>query len=253
MIALGAHTAAFADFHGHTAADIITRRKVFVVRRITLHEPLAFGVGQIAAFAACALGDKASRAIYSSGMKLHKFHILKRQTGACHHPAAITGAGMRGSGAEVGPPVTARGKNNHFRIEQMHGAIIKLPAQDPLTDAIIGHYEIKGEIFDIEFCVVLQRLAVKRVQDCMAGAVGGGASTLHRRAFAKLSGVAAKGTLVYFAFLCTRKRHAVVFQLINRLGRFAGQIFHCIGIAQPVRAFDRVIHMPLPMVRAHVG
>ena len=135
----------------------------------------------------------------------------------------------------------------------MHGAIIKLPAQDPLTDAIIGHNQIKGEIFDIEFCVVFQRLAVKRVQDGMAGAVGRRASTLHRRAFTKFRGVAAKGPLINLALFGARKRHAVMLKLINRLGRFAGQIFHCIGIAQPVRAFDRVIHMPLPMVRAHVG
>ena len=143
-------------------------------------------------------------------MELYKFHILKRQAGSRHHAAAIPGAGMRRGGAEIGPPVTARGKNNHFRIEQMHGAIIKLPAQDPLTDAIIGHNQIKGEIFDIEFCVVFQRLAVKRVQDGMAGAVGGSASTLHRRTFTKFRGVAAKGALVYFAFLCARKRHAVM-------------------------------------------
>ena len=44
-----------------------------------------------------------------------------------------------------------------------------------------------------------------------------------------------------------------MFQFINRLGCFARKVFHCVGITQPVRALDRVIHVPLPVVRTHVG
>ena len=44
-----------------------------------------------------------------------------------------------------------------------------------------------------------------------------------------------------------------MFQLIDRLGGFSGEVLHGICIAKPVRAFDRVIHMPLPAVRAHIA
>ena len=42
-------------------------------------------------------------------------------------------------------------------------------------------------------------------------------------------------------------------KLVNRLGGFAGKVFHRVGITKPVRPFDRVIHMPLPTIRAHVA
>ena len=86
----------------------------------------------------------------------------------------------------------------------------------------------------------------------MAGAVGGGAGALHGGAFTELGGVATKRTLVDLAFFGAREGHAVVLQLIHRLGRFAGQVFHRIRVAQPVRALHGVIHVPLPVVRAHV-
>ncbi len=68
----------------------------------------------------------------------------------------------------------------------------------------------------------------------MAGAVGGSTGALHRRAFTELGRVAAKRALIDAAVLGARKRHAVMFQLINRLRGLARQIFHRIGIAQPV-------------------
>ena len=87
----------------------------------------------------------------------------------------------------------------------------------------------------------------------MAGAVGGGAGALHRGAFAEFGGMAAKRALIDLACFGARERHAVMLKLVNRLGRFAGEVFHRVGIAKPVRALDRVIHMPLPAVGAHVA
>jgi len=45
-----------------------------------------------------------------------------------------------------------------------------------------------------------------RVQDRVAGAVGGGTGALYGRAFAKFGGVAAKGTLVNLALFGARER-----------------------------------------------
>jgi hypothetical protein len=85
------------------------------------------------------------------------------------------------------------------------------------------------------------------VQDRVAGAVGGGAGALHRGAFAELGGVAAEGALVDLAFLGAGERHAVMFQLVDRLGRLAREVFHRVGIAQPVGALHGVVHVPLPV------
>ncbi len=59
MIALGAHAPTLADFHGHAAAHDVAGRQVLGVGRIALHEALAFGIDEIPALAARALGDQA--------------------------------------------------------------------------------------------------------------------------------------------------------------------------------------------------
>ena len=53
-----AHAAAFADLDGHRARDDVARCEIFRIRRIALHEALAFGIGEIAAFAAHAFRDQ---------------------------------------------------------------------------------------------------------------------------------------------------------------------------------------------------
>jgi len=100
---------------------------------------------------------------------------------------------------------------------------------------------------------MLEALTIQRVQHRMARAVSGGTGALHRRALAKFGGMAAKRTLVNLAFFGARKRHPVMLQLIDRLGRLTRQIFHCVGITEPVGALDRIIHMPLPAIGAHIA
>src|SRR5215469_13749704 len=48
---------------------------------VALHEALAFGIGQVAALAARALGDQAARAIDSGRVELDELHVLQRQAG----------------------------------------------------------------------------------------------------------------------------------------------------------------------------
>ena len=248
-----AHAAAFADFHRHTARNNVTAGKVFVGGGIPLHKAFAFGVGQIPAFATRAFGDQTARAIDSGGVELHEFHILQRQPRTRRHTAAVAGAGMRRCRREIGTAIATCRQNNHLGAEQVHGAVVQLPAQHTLTHTIIRHDQINGEILDVEFRAMLQRLTIKRVQNRVAGPVGGGTGPLHGGAFAEFGGVAAEGALVDLARFGPRERHAVVFKLVHRFWGFACEVFHRIGVTQPVRALDRVIHMPLPVIGAHVG
>ena len=81
----------------------------------------------------------------------------------------------------------------------MNNAGIELPRKHALAFAFVRHDEIKREMLDEEFRVLLHRLAVKRVQDGVAGAVGGGAGALDL-SLAVILGHAAKGALIDFAF-----------------------------------------------------
>ena len=93
-----ADAAAFANLDRHRARDDVARGEVLGRRRVALHEALAFGVDEIAAFAARAFGDQAAGAVDAGRMELHELHVLQRQAGAQHHGVAVAGAGV---GAEV--------------------------------------------------------------------------------------------------------------------------------------------------------
>src|SRR5689334_19924476 len=95
-------------------------------------------------------------------------------------------------------------------------------------------------------------LSVERMQNRMTGPIGGGASTLGD-AFAEIRGHATEGALIDLSFLGARKWHAEMFELVNRFWGVATEIFDCVLIAEPVRAFDGVIHMPAPIILAHVA
>ncbi len=100
--------------------------------------------------------------------------------------------------------------------------------------------------------VRLQRLPVERVQDRVAGAVGGGAGALGD-ALAVIGGHAAERALVDLAFLGARERHAPVVELVDRRRRVAAEIFDRVLVAEPVGALDGVVHVPAPVVRPHIA
>ncbi len=134
----------------------------------------------------------------------------------------------------------------------MDRAVVEVPGHDAGATAIIGHDQVKREVFDEELGVVAQRLPVERMQDGMACAVGSGAGALYRRTGTKVLHVPAERALVDLALFVTGERHAVVFQLVDGLRRFHGKILHGIDVAEPIGALDGVVEMPLPAVRRHV-
>ena len=134
----------------------------------------------------------------------------------------------------------------------MQRAVIELPGRDAAASAIRIHDQIEREILDEELSRVTQRLAVERMQNGVAGAVGGGAGALDRR-FAVILGHAAKGALIDLAFIGARERHAPMFKLVNGGGRVAAEIFDGVLIAEPVRPLHGVVHVPAPIVLAHIA
>ncbi len=144
MILVLADAAAFADLDGHGARDHVARREILHRRRIALHEALALGIGEIAAFAARALGDEAAGAIDAGRMELHEFHVLQRQTGAQHHGIAVARAGMRRGRREKGAAIAARRQDDELRAEAMDRAVIELQADDAAAAAVL-HDEIDRE------------------------------------------------------------------------------------------------------------
>ena len=92
-----------------------------------------------------------------------------------------------------------------------------MPWHDPSSPIM----QVEREILDEELGIVAQRLAIERVEDGVAGAVGGGAGALHRRAIAEFGHVAAERPLVDLALFGARERHAVMLELVDGRRRFA--------------------------------
>src|SRR5262245_47588904 len=86
----------------------------------------------------------------------------------------------------------------------------------------------------------------------MAGAVGGGTGAL-RGALAVMRGHAAEGALIDLAVLTPRERQTPMFQLVDRLRRAAAHVFDRVLIAEPVGTLDGVVHVPAPVVLAHIA
>jgi hypothetical protein len=99
---------------------------------------------------------------------------------------------------------------------------------------------------------VAEALLVEGVQQRVAGAVGGGAGALGQP-FAPLDRVAAKRALVDMAVLGARERHAEMLELDDCRHCILAHVFDRVLVAEPVSAFDSVVHVPAPVVFAHVA
>src|SRR4051794_12005540 len=86
----------------------------------------------------------------------------------------------------------------------------------------------------------------------MTGPVGCCTGTLHRL-FAKISSMAAKRTLINRAVRITVEWHTKVFKLVYDLGCLPTHEFDSILIAQIVRTFDGIEHVPVPIIFRHVA
>ena len=95
-------------------------------------------------------------------------------------------------------------------------------------------------------------LLVQSVQHGMACTVCHSTSTFYC-AFAMFSSMATEWALVDFAAFYAVKRHTHVFQFDNSIWSCAGHEFDGILVAQPVRTFNGIVHVPIPTVFLHIA
>ena len=95
VILLQADATPLQDLHRHGTAHHIAGSQVLGVGGVALHEALAFGIGEISAFAAHAFGDQHASTINAGRMELDELHVLQRQAGASCHGVAVARLHMR--------------------------------------------------------------------------------------------------------------------------------------------------------------
>ena len=135
----------------------------------------------------------------------------------------------------------------------MNRSVVHVECDHAAATTFVIHDQVDRKIFDVEFGCVPQRLSVHRMEHGVPGAIGGSAGPLCR-ALAVMRGHAAERTLIDLAVLfATRERQAPVLQLIHGGRRVAAEIFDRVLVAEPVGALDGVVHVPAPVILAHIA
>ena len=155
VIALRADPAPLVDLDRHRTADYVARGQVLGVRRVALHEPLSFRIGQITALAAHPFGNQYTGAVDSGWMKLNEFHILQRQTGAHDHRIAVACAGMRRGRGKIGSSATAGGEHDQVRAETMQFTGRQIPGNHSAANPVF-HDQVDREILDVKLGLVFE-------------------------------------------------------------------------------------------------
>ena len=184
-------------------------------------------------------------------MELDEFHVLQRQSGAQHHPAAIAGAGMRRRGGEIAAAITAGRQHGLVAAETVDRTIIHAQRNHAPAHAVL-HDQVECEIFNEKVRVVLQALLIQRVKHRVTGAISSGTGALGGWPLAHILHHAAERALINLALFRAAKRHACVLQLIHSGRCFAAQIFNRVLITQPVGSLDGIVHVPGPVIRPHI-
>lgn len=184
-------------------------------------------------------------------MELHELQILARQASPRRHPAPVSGTSMRRRARKVRPSVTPRRQHRIRRLEPMQRPILEVEGDNAPTRTVI-HEKIESEVLDEVVAIVFKRLSVQGVEEGVAGAVGDAAAPMRLPALSEVQRLSTEGALVDPSVFRSGKRHAVVFQLENGLGGLAGHVVYGILVAEPIGAFDGVVHVPFPVVVFHV-
>ena len=106
--------------------------------------------------------------------------------------------------AEIAAAIAAGGQHDVVAPETVDAAILHADRDDAAAHSPSTMMRSTAKYSTEEIGVIFQALLVQRVQHRVAGAVGGGAGALHRRAVAHILHMAAKGALVDGAIIVAR-------------------------------------------------
>ena len=252
VVFIGSGTTALLDFRCHGTRHHITRCEILHGRCVTLHESFAVLVQQYSSLTPHALSDEHTRAGHTSRMELPEFHIFKRNPRACRHTQAVTSID-EGIGARcINASRTASGKQRCLGVKNHHLAGFHFQRGYAKHVALDVTNQVQRHPLDKELCVCKHIALVQRMQHGVTGAVGRTAGTLDGL-LAEIGRMPTERTLINRAIVIAIKWHAEMFKLDHRLGRGATHKLNRVLVSKPIRAFDGVVHMPMPVVLTHVA
>jgi hypothetical protein len=184
-------------FKVNGARNHIAAGQVFDLGGVLLHEALATAIEQNAALAAHALGDEEAGGVEASGVELVKLHIFQRDAAPVANGGTIAGEAVGVAGYFPAFAPTTGSKHDSLAMKNVDLAIGNANGHHA-NGFTIFHQQIDDVVFIEKVDVVLDTLLVQRLQNHMAGAVGGMAGAANWLAGIGV-GVATKTPLRYFA------------------------------------------------------
>jgi len=174
-------------------ANDVAAGQVLDRRRVTLHEALALAVEQDAALAAHAFGDKDAQLVDARRVELEELHVFQRHAVAQADGRAVARQRMGVGGHVPAAAPAAGGEEDGLTVEDVQLAGGDLVGNDaahrvPAANDV-HHVELVEEVDP-----VFDALLVERLQDHVAGTVGGVAGA-HDRLACLIVGVATEAPL----------------------------------------------------------
>jgi hypothetical protein len=184
--------------------------------------------------------------------ELPEFHVFQRNAGSRRHAQPVAGVDERVGAGGIDPPRPAGGEQHRARMHDRDfaGFHFHRGHAQHLPGGIAD--QVQRHPFDEKVGVGAQVALVERVQHGVAGAVGGAATALHRT-LAEVLRMSAEGPLINRAVVVAVEGHAEVLQFQHHLRRLAAEEFDRVLVAQIIRTLDGVVHVPEPVVLAHVA
>ncbi len=247
--------AALADLLDHRPGDHVAGREVLDGGGVALHEALAGLVAQDAALAAGALGEQDAEAGQAGRVELVELHVLERQALAPHDADAVAGEGVGVGGGLEDLAVAAGGEDHGLGLEDVDLAgrqLVRDDAGGALLAVDLGQQQVEHVELVVELDALLDAVLVERLQDHVAGAVGGVAGAADR-GLAVVAGVAAEAALVDAPLGGAVERQAHLLQVDHGVDGLAAHHLGGVLVDEVVAALDGVEGVPLPVVLLDVG
>ena len=171
VVAIFAAAPALQNLQHHGSSDNIPARQVLGVGCITLHKALTILVDQVAALTPTALGDQGTGAVNARGMELPHLHILHRHTGAQSHTNAVTGIDMGVGCRSIDAARAAGCKHRRLGFNKNRLSGLYANRDNPSDRPVLIFDQVDCKPLIKKHRLILDVILVKRVQQCVTGAV----------------------------------------------------------------------------------
>ena len=251
MVFVFTAAATFVDFHRHCAGNHVARSQVFYGRCIAFHKALTIGIQQNTTLTAYAFGNQHACTCHTGRVELPELHIFQRDTRTRANTQTVASIHIGIGGRRINTTATAGSKHYSFSVENINFASFHFHGGNTDDIAVFITNQILRRPFHKELRIGTDVLLIQGMQHRMTGTVSNRAGTFYC-AFTVFGSMTAERTLINFPAFHAVKRHTHMFQLNHRLRRGATHKLNRVLVAQPVRTFHGIVHVPVPTILLHI-